>query len=341
MSHSKPIRLGMLGAGLFARDAHLPALLSLGDTFEIVAIYSRSEKSAAAFNEMLPNHVPVYHDPLEMLGRADIDAVDILMPISVMPDMVKMALAAGKHVFSEKPIAPDFETGRDILAFYDLHHAHQVWMVGENWRTARTIVRAAELVRDGAIGQPLIFSWAIHAGMTPDNRYYQTIWRRDESHPGGYLLDGGVHFVAALRTILGEVEAVSAFVRQMRPDLPPADTLSATLHFESGLIGTLALSYAAKLPWVTLLTIVGSEGVIEVNLNTLKLLVNGEKRESMSVTGRSIDVEFDAFAAAIWEQGSLRENLREALQDLAVVEALLLAAQTGEQVTPVRVVPHG
>ena len=81
--------------------------------------------------------------------------------------------------------------------------------------------------------------------LKPGNKYYHTDWRRSGTFPGGFLLDGGVHHVAALRQVVGEIVSVSAEVRQVRADLPPADTLSAALEFESGVIGSYSVTYAA------------------------------------------------------------------------------------------------
>jgi len=104
MQSQQPVRIAIIGAGIFARDAHIPAMLELGNTFEIVAICSRREESARELAEKLPNKADVYTDAAQLLAREDIEAIDILLPISTMPSMVEQALAAGKHVISEKPI---------------------------------------------------------------------------------------------------------------------------------------------------------------------------------------------------------------------------------------------
>ena len=74
-----------------------------------------------------------------------------------------------------------------------------VWMVAENWRYEEAFERAAALVHDGAIGQVLTVHFTYFVNMRPGNKYYASTWRRSGQFQGGFLLDGGVHFVAAMR----------------------------------------------------------------------------------------------------------------------------------------------
>jgi len=314
------ITLGILGAGLFAREAHLPALLQ--NDFHIAAICTRSPQTAQEFLAHLPYPAAVYHDLDAFLAHPDLQAVDIVLPIPLLPLAIKKALAAGLHVLSEKPIAPDTQSAQDLLASYAQHPA-QVWMVGENWRYAPPLRRAAALIAAGAIGKVGMFYWAVGVGMNASNPYYQKDWRRAGAYQGGLLLDGGVHFIAGLRTVLGEVKSVQAYTRQNRADLPPLDTLTATVEMESGCIGTLSFSYAVGLPWTTFLTIVGEQGVIEVNLNTLRLTQNGAVTEELQHPGRSLEHQMAAFAAAVAAGKATPTDPAQALQDLAVIESLL------------------
>ena len=110
-----PIRLGLIGAGVFMRDDHVPALKALTDRFDGVAVYSRTRTSAEALQAHLPHPADIYTDLDQLLARPDIEAVDIVLPIENLPWAVEKALAAGKHIISEKPITPDVATGRRML----------------------------------------------------------------------------------------------------------------------------------------------------------------------------------------------------------------------------------
>lgn len=332
LTNHNPIRLAIIGAGIFARKVHTPALQASG-LFEIVAVYSQTQASAAGLVEQLAEPVDIYTDLAVLLARPDIEAVDIVLPIAVMPEVVAMALQAGKHVVSEKPIAPEVATGRRLLAQY-AEHAGQVWMVAENWRYEDAFEQAAEVIRAGQIGRPLLCDWTLHKPIMPDNEYYQTGWRRVPAYPGGYALDAGVHHAAVLRMILGDIREVSAVTAQVRPDLPPLDTLSASLQFASGVLGTYLVTFAVGAPWPPALRITGESGALSVWHQELVLTSEGATRTIPVAANRGVEAELVAFAQAIRVQQPHRNTPAEALQDLAVIEAMLRSVETGLKVSP-------
>ncbi|MCC7207933.1 MAG: Gfo/Idh/MocA family oxidoreductase [Anaerolineae bacterium] len=332
MSDQKPIRLALIGAGIFTRDARIPAYRKLAEQFEIVAVCSRTAESAMSAASLLEKPVDIYTDAAELLRRDDIEAVDVVLPIETMPDMVEAALGAGKHVVSEKPVSPTVEVGKRLLG----KQTDRVWMVSENFRYEEALLEAAAIVQSGEIGRPFHFHWDIYIDMTPANPYYHTTWRRTGTFQGGYILDGGVHVAAGMRLIFGEVARVSAFTAQVRPDLPPADTMSSVLQFESGVLGAWNISYAAGAPWEHALYIAGDRGSVRVHLGGIEV-TSARRTESHSVTSNSITAELAAFAAAIRRGEPHRNAPEEAVKDVAVVEALMESARTGCSVVPARI----
>lgn len=330
---TQPIRLALIGAGIFVRDAHAPALNALGDMYRVVAVCSRSQESAQRAAALFPYPVETCTDIPALLARDDVEAVDILLPIAHMPAVTEMALRAGKHVISEKPIAPDVETGRRLLAA----RGDKVWLVAENWRYDVAFIRAAELIEAGEIGTPILCDWALHLNAGPGNKYYATPWRRDNSYPGGFLLDGGVHHVAALRLVMGEIASVSTVITSTRSDMPPADTLCAALQFANGAIGSFSVTYAVGAPWDWGMRVVGTEGAIRVQRTGLEIVAKGETRQFPGAA-ESVDAELADFASAIRHGTSYRGTPEQALQDVAVIEAMLQSAATGQRIAPVRVV---
>jgi predicted dehydrogenase len=175
---SEPIRLALVGTGLFAQDAHLPALQTLGDRFQIVAVYSRSRANAEALAAQIPGSPQIYTDLDVLLANADVEAVDVILPIEVLPDAVEKSLQAGKHVISEKPLAPDVATGRHLIQTYNRASNHQVWMIAENYRYEESFRRAGAVVRSGEIGALVLAEWTLLLPTLPGNKYYGTDWRR-------------------------------------------------------------------------------------------------------------------------------------------------------------------
>jgi predicted dehydrogenase len=327
-----PVRVALIGAGVFARDAHLPSLLRHPDALHIAAVFSRRLANAQALARDIPYPVDSTDDLAVLLARPDIDAVAVLLPIPAMPAVIAQALAAGKHVLSEKPIAPDVATAQRLLT-QQTHHPDQVWMVGENWRYEEAFLRAADLVHSGAIGDPLTCHWTVFAPITDHSKYYHTPWRRDSSFPGGFVLDTGVHHVAILRMILGEIIQVSGFSRLASPDLPPVDTLAATLHFAGGTLGAYLVTYAAAAPWPPRLHITGTRGALQVQRKEIEVHTGG-RTERIECSGfDGVEKEWLDFAHAIRSGGPFVNTPAEALADLIVVEAMLAAATEQRVIT--------
>lgn len=337
MSSKEPVRIGFIGAGIFARDAHIPAINELGpDVFKIVAICSRTEASANACAAKLPYPVEITTDMDGLLSRDDIDAVNLVLPIDLMPSVTEKALASGKHVISEKPVAPDVATGRQLLAQYN---GERVWMVAENFRYHDTFIRAAELITDGAIGRPLLGNWTFHIPFTPGFLYYSTPWRLEGRYPGGSFLDGGVHNIAALRLLFGEARRVNALATYDREDMPGVATISNTMEFDSGAIVNLSVTFSAPGEfWTSPVIVCGDKGTMRVDFEKVEL-VRGNQKQTIHIDGiNNVRNEFAAFAAAIRDGQPHSNTPQQALQDVALVEAALRAAETGETVVPERIV---
>jgi predicted dehydrogenase len=320
-----PVRIALVGAGVFARDAHLPSLLRLPEHFEIAAVFSRSLAAAEALAQSIPYPVPTYTNLGALLAQPDIQAVDLMLPVAVMPAVLPQIWVAGKPVLSEKPIAPNVATGRSLIE----QHAkgrHPLWLVGENWRYEAAFLQAAEIVASGEIGTPLTCHWAVFSPITPDSKYYHSEWRRDTSFRGGYVTDGGVHHVAALRMILGEVTEVTATFTQHRADLPPGDTLAATLRFANGALGTYLATYATRAPWSPHLFIAGTQGSLRVQRREIEVTSHGTTRQIQCSGFDGVEKQLAALANTLRTGAAHLCTPQEALADLAVIEAMLDSA---------------
>lgn len=108
------------------------------------------------------------------MERSDIDAVIIAVPISETPALVRQALSAGKHVLSEKPIAPDLQTAKDLLAFAQSQPS-VLWAVGENMRFWNSINEAQRQLQE--IGGKLAsFEISVANFTDAKNPFSQTKW---------------------------------------------------------------------------------------------------------------------------------------------------------------------
>ena len=108
------VRIGVLGAGAWAKFAHLPGFKRDGRA-ELVAIADPVVERAREFAEEfgIPH---VYDTHAELIARTDIDLVDVCTPSATHFDLSWAALEAGKHVLCEKPVAYDYVDTRRAAA---------------------------------------------------------------------------------------------------------------------------------------------------------------------------------------------------------------------------------
>jgi predicted dehydrogenase len=154
MSNDKVVRVGVLGAGAWARGAHLPGyrrdprcrLVAIADT-EI----DRARAAALEFD------IPVaVADARELLTRDDIDVVDVCTPSHTHFELAWAALEAGKHVLCEKPVAYDFRDTQRAAAL--ARRSGLKTKVGLTFRYSPAMRYMRELVAEGFIGTPFIFN---------------------------------------------------------------------------------------------------------------------------------------------------------------------------------------
>lgn len=330
----RKIRLGIIGAGLIVRGAHVPALRTLHDRFEIVAVCSRSRASAESLARTIGDDVEVVDDADTLLRYTDVEAVDIAVPIVLNAPIALAAAAAGKHVFLEKPIAATVQDGADVAGLPRRYGI--VLLVAENHRYDPAYMMARRLMDEGAVGEPRLLQWDSLLQMRADNPYSQTAWRQQPGHIGGYLSDGGVHAVASLRILGGPIARVSALTTSFNPSLlGDADTMLLHLAYDSGLIGNLVFSVGAPEHERRPLVVYGTEGRLELGQQTIGIQTPAGRREiALPVVDPFVE-EFLDFYHAIVDGTPVRGTPAEALADLQVIDAALRSAGS-HQVVRVR-----
>jgi len=154
MAAGSIVGVGVIGAGVWARNAHLPGyrrdtrcrLVGIADTES-----DRARDAAREFD------IPfATADARELIARDDIHLIDVCTPSHTHFELAWAALEAGKHVLCEKPVAYDF---RDTLRARDLARSKRVkTKVGLTFRYSPAMRYMRELVAEGFIGTPFIFN---------------------------------------------------------------------------------------------------------------------------------------------------------------------------------------
>ncbi|KAL4912489.1 hypothetical protein BDW62DRAFT_216287 [Aspergillus aurantiobrunneus] len=329
------IGVAIIGSGIFALEQHLPAIKE-APTLSLKAVYSRSLKSAQGLAQGLEG-VDLYSDDsgagksyADLLRREDIGAVVLALPIPAQPGYIKEALAAGKHVLSEKPIAKDLDTAQDLIAWYgdgkNVDKSKTFWAVAENYRFIRKWLQTTEAVQK--LGGVKTFRVLVRTKVGTEGKYYNTAWRKTPAYQGGFVLDGGIHTLAGLRLILGRgansLKTVSAQTSQLQEHLPPIDTVDALVTTVSGASGVICLSFGSEFKDSVL------EFTCEKGVATLvgdRLTVDGVATD-IPFEGVGVKEEVKAFGASI-RSGELDERLRpeEALADLEILEMIVRSGE--------------
>ena len=148
------LRIGVLGAGAWASFAHLPGYArDRRCTVVAIADPQRALAEEAARRFGIPS-VAASH--LDVIGRADVDVIDVCTPSHTHFELAWSALEAGKHVLCEKPVAYDFRDTRRAAAL--ARERGLKTKLGFTFRYAPALRYMRTLAADGFIGQPFIFN---------------------------------------------------------------------------------------------------------------------------------------------------------------------------------------
>ena len=246
-------------------------------------------------------------------------------------DDVLQALAAGRHVLVEKPLARTLdEADRMIEA---AARAGRVLMTAENFRFMPAFRWVREAIAGGRLGEPRevhLFArgWRRHAG-----------WRLTAGAGGGALIDGGIHYVHALRWWGGEVRRVFALrPRQTIDGMVGEDAVDLLAECEGGVVGVLSNSLAApglsRFQWSS---VTGTRATCFVDNRGRLAIVRGRdgvRPRLFRRDTRGHEAMLRVFADAM-ETGHVSEmDGAEGRRDLAVVLAAYRSLAEGAPVTP-------
>ena len=314
----KPVKLGIIGCGIAAQSLHWPALQKLKDEFEITAICNHTENKAKDFSKILGG-VSYVLDYQDLLQRADIEAVDIALPIHLNYQVTKDALEAGKHVIVEKPLAAHLSEAKMMLDFEDKYSL--VMMVAENFRYCPIFQRIRNVLQQGKIGKPYAVFWNRFTLIDlKNNQYAQTKWRINHQYKGGFVTDGGIHYIAALRDMFGEINHGIAFTKRVNPDIGEMDSMSFQFCTDKNMHGVLNIFDSSKGFEQDSILISGSEGSILIENNKLTLKnERGIELEEAIEESKGYKEEFEDFYRGIRLGEKVRSSFYEGYKDLQVI----------------------
>ncbi len=324
----RKIKLGIIGTGLAAKNLHLPALKRLIDRYEITAVCNHTKKKAREFSQLIGG-VKYYLDYKDLLKDEDVEAVDITLPIDLNYKVTIDSLKAGKHVFLEKPLAGSMVEAKKMLQLESRYK--QVMLLAENFRYRKVYNSVNDLLKKKSIGKVYAAQWNVFYRVTSDKDYGATKWRQKHEYVGGFMLDAGVHNIAALRMLFGEVKSVAAFTYSINPKIGKPDTMSVQMIFKSGVKVIYNLFFSVKHHWENKLLVFGDNGTVEVNDDLIALKLNDDNPQIIDGSDfGGYDEEFMDFYNAIFNRKKVKSSFIDGYKDMEVVFAALKSAETNK-----------
>lgn len=247
----RAVRFGILGTGKIAR--RFVEDLRLVPGAEATAVGSRRHERAAVFADALG--VPLRYGSYEdLVADGTVDVVYVATPHIAHCDHMLLCLEAGLPVLCEKPFTMSAGQAARVVAEA---RARGLFAMEAMWtRYVPLVRRLRQLVRDGAIGEPRMFTAAL--GLAPDAEVSGYVRRLDEG--GGLLLDAVVYPVSLAFHLLGSPVAATGLAQLHEGGVD--DQEAVVLSFERGALATIAASLRAAMPpWFA---VHGEEGSLEV-----------------------------------------------------------------------------
>lgn len=354
------IRVALIGAGMIASAAHVPAYRHRSDVFEIVAVFDAFEASAKSTAES--NGIAAwYTDAKKMLEEVKPDLVSVCVPNAFHKEYVMLALNAGCHVLCEKPLA---FTYRDAVEMYALAEKQgKILIACQSMRYTPDRLAAKAYVDQGKVGDIYYasFSRIRRRGIPTWGRFHMK-----QSSCGGALVDIGVHMLDAMLWLMGNPKIASvtanctrnhafetgdlvssgartgsvANARKFDPnEMDVEDFAAGTIRFENGCVANFNTAWAANMPESSAISLVGNK--TGVFLPECDIYYGSDGHEKLPAEPDKYGAEafpghfhiIDNLADALCGKADIAIKPEQTIQVSAVMEMFYRSAEEGREIT--------
>jgi predicted dehydrogenase len=343
----KKLKVGIVGAGNIAVNAHLPAY-KLCKNAEVTAIADiNPERAKAAADKFgIPN---VFLSAEEMIAKTDIEAIDVCVWNNAHCDVTITAARSGKHVLCEKPMAMNLEQA--LIMRDEIKKAGIIFMLAVPGRFAYANTLARELFDKGELGDVYFAKTAyVRQRGTP------TGWFTDKkTSGGGPVIDIGVHRIDAAWYLMGnpkpvrvsaalshnigdyKTKGVDRWTGTSCPDnrFDTEDSGAGVIHFENGAVLLFEASWAINGPEHTDTQICGSKAGIILE----PLTVYGERNGYLSTDALTVSKnenrflnEITHFADCVLNKKETKFPPEQAVELQKMLQGIYDSARVGKEV---------
>ena len=332
------INAAIVGLGRWGQNL-VNSVQGKSDRIRFVAGVLRHPENAREYAER--NGLTLHSNLDAVLSDPAIDAIVLATPHTVHAEQLKAAIEAGKPVFTEKPFTLSAEDAREITRL--AAEKKVVVGVGYNWRFQPALQEIRAMLDDGRLGK-LLHIEGNFCGPSV-YRFGREHWRlKREEGPAGGMTGRGVHVVDAMMYLAGPIENVYAQSKRLALDYGIDDTTSMLFQFKGGATAYLGTIIATAETWR--MQVFGSRGWVEVgdveHLTTWQMQVcfvdpenlnTHQKPQVVTFPQTSTErAELEAFADAVGEGSALAAPGGDEEHGVAVLEAILESARSGETI---------
>jgi predicted dehydrogenase len=257
--NANPVKLGIVGLGRWAKV--LAEAAKASDRLAIIAAYSRSDDKRRAFAREVG--VPTVPDLKTMLADPQIEGVILTVPNEAHLPLAREVAMAGKHVYTEKPIAATLADGLQIEALESRYGVTVT--VGHSARLMAGIRQIRHAIDAGELGRVAFleanFSNERALELTPATWR----WYKDRA-PGGPLSQLAIHQFDVLHYLGGEIVEASSLAAKLSPVGAEVDDQSMTLiRFADGKVGYVGSCWTS--PGIFAVRVFGSKGLMHYEID--------------------------------------------------------------------------
>ena len=330
------VGLAVVGCGNITEHRHLPAIVAEVPELALVALCNRSEGPLHRLGDQY--RVPMtsrYTDYRSLFDRDDIQAILVAASPAANFEITRAAAGARKHLFVEKPMADTADQARTMVELVE--QSGIKFQVGFNKRYYYAYREAKALIGNGSVGDVSGIGarfWFKRSRLTPSKRVLSA--RKQ------VVFQNGIHFLDLLQFFAGPACEVTAHERTVRdPDAGDRATITATITFDGGAVGSLLLSSCASWSYPNeRLDITGSNGCCLTADNGRRLSLLREEQPSLQfeetisghwLTGHKeagFTPQLKAFTRSILQDFPTEVGPRDGLRSLLLAEAVEKSLET-------------
>lgn len=330
---SKSVRIALIGMGWWGKKM-LAVLQAAPDDIQVVRAV---EPNAASVADLCAERgVALSADYADALNDPSVEAVVLATPHDLHGAQIEAAVAAGKHVFCEKPLALTKAGAEKAVAL--CQGAGLVLGMGHERRWDPPIADLLARADAGELGR----IHQIEANFSHDKflALDRGNWRlQAKNAPAGGMTATGIHLLDLSVRLLGAAESVLCHCENLSSDLPQGDTVSAYVKFKGG--GTSYVSASLANPFMSRFTVYGSKGWIDVRDKAhvespdgwiVTTGLAGQPITTVEVPpAEPVKDNLVAFARAVRGQAAYPITADHLINNIALLEAVFASALSGRQ----------